>query len=181
VDVSVELDQLHLYHNWIDIMELAFCLSRSLRNHEHIIWLKLPHCNLGSTPEILSVLLRSNVKYMILDDNNIDKLGAVKIAEYLRSNPPIRRIDLDSNRLNDDDAILISQALKRNTNLFTINLHLNNITSIGVKALLTCVFDGSSLNAISESNHILLSMNIFNTANISMTSCFFCPKSSTLM
>jgi Ran GTPase-activating protein (RanGAP) involved in mRNA processing and transport len=93
-------------------------------------------------------------------------VGGVKIAEYLEGNPPIQSITIDHNQLNDDDAILISQALKRNTNLKTIDIHSNIITSIGVKALLTCVFDSSSLNAISESNHILVSMNIFNTANI---------------
>ena len=37
----------------------------------------------------------------------------------------------------------------------------NNFTSFGAKALLTCVFDGSSLNAITESNHTLIEMNMF--------------------
>jgi hypothetical protein len=113
----------------------------------------LSHCDLGSTPEILSVILQSDVEHIYLDNNNIDSLGAVKIAEYLESDPPIKFLSLDHNRLDDDDAVLISQALKKNTNLHRINLHSNNFTSIGVKALLTCVFDGSSLNAISESNH----------------------------
>jgi Ran GTPase-activating protein (RanGAP) involved in mRNA processing and transport len=88
-------------------------------------------------------------------------LGAVKIAEYLENDPPIRRIDLDHNQLNDDDAVLISQALKRNTNMEIITLHTNNFTSTGVRALLTCVFDSSSLNAISESNHTLGGMIFF--------------------
>jgi Ran GTPase-activating protein (RanGAP) involved in mRNA processing and transport len=119
-------------------------------------------CDLGSSPEILSVILQSDVEYINLDNNNIDSLGAVKIAEYLEGDPPIRRIDLDHNRLNDNDAILIAQALKRNTNLKTINMHSNNFTSIGVKALLTCVFDSSSLNAISESNHTLERLVLFS-------------------
>jgi uncharacterized membrane protein YheB (UPF0754 family) len=88
-------------------------------------------------------------------------LGAVKIAEYLKGDPPIRMIDLGHNRLNDNDAVLISQALKRNTTLKILHIHLNNFTSIGFKALLTCVFDRSSLNAISESNHTLTEMILF--------------------
>jgi hypothetical protein len=92
-------------------------------------------------------------------------LGAVKIAEYLESDPPIKRLFLYYNRLNDDDVILISQALKRNINLTTIYLLSNNFTSIGVKALLTCLFDSSSLNAISESNHTLAKMNFFGYSN----------------
>jgi hypothetical protein len=107
---------------------------------------------------------------MILDNNNIDSLGAAKIAEYIGSNPPIYRIDLDRNRLNDDDASFISQALRRNTHLGQIGIFANNITSIGVKALLTCVFDGSSLNAISESNHTLGGMHLFRH-NVRLQDC----------
>jgi len=73
----------------------------------------------------------------------------------------IRRIDLDHYRLNDNDAILISQALKKNTELKTLSLHTNNFTSNGVKALLTCVFDNTSLNSISESNHTLTDISFF--------------------
>ena len=43
-----------------------------------------------------------------------------------------------------------------------IHLHSNKLTSIGVKALLTCVLDSSSLNAISESNHTLNQLIIFS-------------------
>jgi hypothetical protein len=130
VDISDELQYFYLFHNPIDNMESARCLSRSLKSHTRINQLFLTHCDLGSSPEILSVILQSDVKWINLDNNNIDSLGAVKIAEYLEGDPPIHRIDLDHNQLNDDDAILISQALKRNTNLNTICLYTNKITSI---------------------------------------------------
>jgi hypothetical protein len=117
VDGSSELKSFFISHNRIDDMESARCLSRSLKSHACIDSLGLTHCDLGSNPEMLSVILQSDVEYINLENNNIDSMGAVKIAEHLESNPPIRRIDLDNNRLNDDDAILISQALKRNTNL----------------------------------------------------------------
>ena len=163
IEISLELREFRLRHNRIDNMESARCLSSSLKSHVCIKHLDLSHCDLGSNPEILSVfLLQSDIEYINLESNNINSLGAVKIAEYIGGDPPIRRIDLDYNRLNDDDAILISQALRRNTNLKTINMHSNNFTSIGVKALLTCVFDSSSLNAISESNHTLVGMYIFS-------------------
>jgi hypothetical protein len=111
---------------------------------------------------MLSVILQSDVRHIDICNNNIDSLGAVTIAEYLESDPPIERLSLGCNRLNDDDAILILQALKRNTNLCEIYLHTNNLTSIGVKALLSCVFDGSNLNAISESNHTVTEMDLFD-------------------
>ena len=171
IDVSSNLHELQLCHNRIDNMESACCLSRSLKLHTCIDRLYLTHCDLGSNPEILSVILQSEVKNIDLSNNNIDLLGAVKIAEYLESDSPIDCIDLNRNRLNDNDVILISQALKRNTNLTGINLLMNNITSIGVKALLTCLFDGSSLNSISESNHTLNEINIINGHNQSLDRC----------
>jgi hypothetical protein len=134
-------------------MDSALCFYRSLKSHARISHLDLDHCDLGSSPEILLVVIQSDVLLINLSNNNIDSLGAVKIAEYLESDPPIRRINLQHNRLNDDDIILISQAMRRNTKLRDLNLEWNNFTSIGVKALLTCVFDSSSLNAISESNY----------------------------
>jgi hypothetical protein len=166
VDVSFNLQVFYIYHNRIDNMEAARCLSRSLKSHACINSLLLPHCDLGSSPDILSVILQSEVKRIDLEHNNIDSFGAAKIAEYLESNPPIHSINLEHNRLNDDDVILISQALKSNTNLRYLGIIGNNFTSIGVKSLLTCVFDGSSLNAIAESNHTLLGMNFFDNVDM---------------
>ena len=161
VDDSSKLNTLTIIHNRIDNMESARCLSRSLRNHARINHIIMTHCGLGSSPTILSIILQSYVSIINLSNNNIDSLGAVKIAEYLEGDPPIEHLFLGHNRLNDDDAVLISQALKRNTNLRRIDLRSNNFTSIGVKALLTCAFDSSSLNAISESNHTLTRIIFF--------------------
>ena len=136
VDVSSNLQEFCLHHNRIDNFESARCLSRSLKSHACVKCLAITHCDLGSTPEILSVILQSDIKYICLDSNNIDSLGAAKIAEYLEGDPPIEELFLGHNRLNDYDVILISHALKRNTNLRRIELCSNNLTSIGVKALL---------------------------------------------
>jgi hypothetical protein len=161
LDISLELQYFSIHHNRINNMDLARCLTRSLRSHTCINDLRLTHCDLGSSPEILSVILQADVKYINLDSNNIDSLGAIKIAEYLEVDPPIEMMSLGHNRLNDDAVTLISQALKSNTNLEMTCLHSNNFTSIGVKALITSVFDSSSLNAISESNHTLRRLWIF--------------------
>jgi hypothetical protein len=172
VDVSTTLQRFSISHNRIDSIESAQYLSRSLRSHTSINSLHLKHCDLGSSPEMLSVILQSDVRYIDLSNNNIDSLGAITIAEYLEGDPPFCRIDLEHNRLNDDDAVLISQALKRNTKLQTLLLHTNNFTSNGVKALLTCVFDNTSLNSISESNHTLTEMKIVSVwATIHLNDC----------
>jgi hypothetical protein len=170
VDVSSKLGEFRLNHNRIDNMDSARCLSWSIMSHSCIIQLNLEHCDLGSSPEILSVILQSEAPCTNISNNNIDSSGAVTIAEYLEGDPPIRSLFLDHNRLNDDDAVLISQALKRNTKLKLLSLHSNNFTSIGVKALLNCVFDSSSLNALSESNHTLEIMFLFEWQEKDMTS-----------
>jgi hypothetical protein len=162
VDVSSELKYLYLGHNRINNMDSARCLSRSIKSHIQLNQLSLQHCDLGSSLEILSVVLQSDVRIIHLDYNNIESLGALKISEYLEDDPPIEELNLNHNRLNDDGVILIFQALKNNTNLQSIDMHSNNITSIGVKALLTCVFNSSSLNAISESNHTLERLVLFS-------------------
>jgi hypothetical protein len=171
VDVSYQLQTLFIIHSLIDNINSARCLSRSFRSHACINELDLAHCDLGSSPEILLVVLQSDVKNIFLHNNNIDSLGAVKISEYLEGDPPIEHLSLDYNRLNDDDAVLISHALKRNTNLRRIDLYSNNFTSSGVKALLTCVMDNSSLNAISESNHTMVGMNMFFIGNEMLQGC----------
>ena len=171
VDVSAMLQSFSISHNRMDNMESVRCLSRSLKSHSSINELHLNHCDLGSSPEMLSVILQSDVKYINLENNNIDSLGVLTIAEYLESDPPIQRIDLDRNRLNNDDAILISQALKRNTNLRHMDLKGNHFTSVGVNALLTCVFDSSTLNAISESNHTLTRIDIIPSHNFNLAGC----------
>jgi hypothetical protein len=181
VDVSSELQYLYLDHNQINNMESARCLSRSLKSHTCISMLHLTHCDLGSSPEILSVILQSDVGHFNLSNNNIDSLGVVKIAEYLESDPQIHWIDLNYNRLNDVDAILIWQALRKNTMLRTLSLLYNNFTSIGVKSLLTCVYDSSSLNAISESNHTLETLDIFSGLGSGMTSFHFDRCMDTLL
>ena len=153
VEQSLGLQSLTVSNNRIHDMNSARCLSRALKLHPRINFLDLSHCDLGNDPDILTVILQSDVNHIVLCISDIDSLGAVKISEYLEGNPPIGFLYLDHNGFNDDDAILLSRALKRNTNLRQIFLRSNNFTSVGVKALFTGVFDGSSLNAISESNH----------------------------
>jgi hypothetical protein len=182
VEASPELRYFNLHHNRIDNMELARCLSRSIKSNSCINRICLNHCDFGSNPEILLIILQSDVSHINLRHNNIDSLGAVTIAEYLESDPPIHSIDLHYNRLNDDDAILISRALKRNTNLHKIDLVSNKITSIGVKALLTCVFDSSSLNAISESNNTLKEIDVINGwEGDNMDGCSYVPSLSEIL
>jgi hypothetical protein len=78
-------------------MNLALRLSRALKPHPNMIMLIMTHCDLGNDPDILSVILQSDVKEIDLSHNYIDSLGGVKISEYLGRNPPVKSLSLDYN------------------------------------------------------------------------------------
>jgi hypothetical protein len=61
VEVSSELQALVIMNNRIDNMDSALCLSMSLKLHSCITELYLDHCDLGTSPEILSVILQSDM------------------------------------------------------------------------------------------------------------------------
>mmetsp|Transcript_5561 Transcript_5561/g.12667 ORF Transcript_5561/g.12667 Transcript_5561/m.12667 type:complete len:481 (-) Transcript_5561:2568-4010(-) len=143
----------HLCHNPIDDLNVAMRLSRVLKAHLDIETLKMTHCNIGNNVDILSAILRSDVKSIDLSHNNIGLSGAVVISEYLETNPPVKNLTLDNNRFDDESAILFAQALRKNTNLEALCLKDNNFTLDGAKKMIKGLFDSSSLNAISESNH----------------------------
>jgi hypothetical protein len=147
------LESLELSHIQIDDINVATCLSSALTSLPRTIYLQLPYCNIGNNPEILSVILQSEVRYINLSNNSIESLGVVKIAEYIERNLPTQHLYLGNNNLNDEDALVISRALKRNTNLRLLYLEKSNFTSLGAKTLFTSVFDNSSLNNIWQSNH----------------------------
>jgi len=109
-------------------MDSARCLSRSLKSHNLIDRLSLAHCDLGSSPEILSVLLQSDITYIDLTTTISTHWELSKLPSILRVIHPFSIFILTTTRLNDDDAVLISQALKRNTNLRRIDLRSNNFT-----------------------------------------------------
>lgn len=156
VEQSVDLETFIMVQNPIYDMNAALSLSKVLKLHPSILNVDMSDCNLGNDPEILSVILSSDVESLEIADNNINSFGAIKIAEYIESNTSMMCLHLYGNCLNDDDAVLISQALEENYKLLFLHIYWNNFTSVGVKALISSIFDNSSLNAIYYSNHSLV-------------------------
>jgi len=156
VEQSVDLDTFIMVQNPMNDINAALSLSGVLKLHPSIRNVDMSDCNLGKDPEILSVILQSDVESLEIADNNINSLGAIKIAEYIESNTSMMCLRLYGNLLNDDDAVIISRALQENYKLFSLHIYWNNFTSVGVKALFSSIFDSSSLNAIADSNHALI-------------------------
>lgn len=136
-----------------DDLYACMYLSRSPRKNTAIQSLRLS-CNLGDDIEVLRIILQSNIKDLNLSNNNIGSPGAAKIAEHLETNTGMIELNLDRNSFKDTDAILFAKSLKKNTKLQQLQIRQNNFTLTGVKYLIKGVFDTSSLNAMSDCNHV---------------------------
>ena len=89
-----------------------------------------------------------------MGNNDISSFGARLVADFFRTNPTLKTLHLDKNSFIDNDVILLAESLKTNTNLVEINFHSNKFDACGAAALLHTVYNTSSLNALSASNHI---------------------------
>jgi hypothetical protein len=84
VDVSSNLQEFRLHYNRIDNIESAHFLSRSLKSQPGINILSLAHCDLGSTPEILSVILQSDIECIYLNNNILTHWGWSRLQSIWR-------------------------------------------------------------------------------------------------
>ena len=103
---------------------------------------------------LLSGVDLSTYKVLNLSCNNMQTNGRTDISDLIAANTPLEELYLDRNNLNDDDAVLIARSLGRNTHLMRIDVGYNNIQERGKRALYKAVNDISSLNALSDSNHL---------------------------
>jgi len=124
-------------------------VSNSLRS------LALNSCFNGSNREMMRIVVdaSSQLESLTMTINGIGLEGATVIANWLASNPPMKRLDLKGNNLSDTDTTILANALQNNTNLKRIDLGNNDITSGGRRVLLESVFNVSSLNSCVASNH----------------------------
>ena len=136
----------------------CIALVNAIRHHESIESLILHQAGLSNNTLMKSIMpaLQNHptLEAVSLGNNDISSFGARLIADFLRTNPTLKTLHLDKNSLVDDDVILLAESLKTNTNLVEINLHSNKFGTCGAASLLHTVYNNSSLNALSASNHI---------------------------
>ena len=131
-------------------------LCNILNAHPCLRRLSIIHCELGRRPRFLSSVVSasfSNLHCVCLPSNKLGSPGAALVASLLSDNPPLEMLDLRDNDLTDDDATLFVNVLKRNTNLHKLWMSNNKLTVVGGSKLLRAVFDWTSLNSVSDSNH----------------------------
>ncbi|EJK76190.1 hypothetical protein THAOC_02063 [Thalassiosira oceanica] len=121
----------------------------------HSVLEKLDFCwnGEGNAQALLAGVDLSKYKRLDFEGNNIQTNGRADIPNLIASNSPLESLDLESNNLNDDDAVQIAESLGRNSNLKELYLDGNNIHQRGRSALLRAIWDTSSMNALSDSNH----------------------------
>jgi len=154
-----QMKSFYLINNQLGNIKNATTALDAVINHPSIDRVQLENCLGGgdiNSYEVACSLFASDKTWDLLDleRNNIITEGNTTIPDYISSNRPLKYLYLAHNNLNDDDIILIAKALKGNTNLECLRLQNNNITNIGHNALAKAVYDPTSLNSISDCNHI---------------------------
>ena len=136
----------------------CIALVNAIRQHDSIESLILHQAGLANNTLMKSIMpaLQNHptLEAVSLGNNDISSFGARLIADFLKTNPTLRTLHLDKNSLVDDDVILLAESLETNTNLVEINLHSNKFGACGASALLHTVYNTSSLDALSASNHV---------------------------
>ncbi|KAL3799877.1 hypothetical protein ACHAW5_004389 [Stephanodiscus triporus] len=143
--------------NELESNETCIAFAEAVKQHPSIESLILHQIGLGHNRSLMTSIMPSlhnrTLEAVSLGNNNIDSFGAGLIADFLKANPTLKTLHLDKNLLSDDDVALLAESLTTNTNLVELNLHENQFGACGVNALLRCVYNKISLNAIHDSNH----------------------------
>ncbi|OHS95774.1 hypothetical protein TRFO_38103 [Tritrichomonas foetus] len=128
---------------------------------------------LGLGPGAIRALLQiiwDQKKYVFMDlsMNRLTDSGAILLAEYIQSNPPIIYLDLRSNNIMVDGAIALFQALEQNDRIVSIDMSVidgidrNRIGTSGCQVLAELL----------KSNEIISHLNI-SMSGISIEGCGF--------
>ena len=158
---SLESIEIALFREPLTVDIGAIChLFKCIKELPGLRTINLWRCRIGTNLPVLQSAVCCCTERVILKDCDIGVQGVAAIADYLQTDPPLQILDLDENELDDDSAILLGKALRKNTHLQQIYILGNELSVEGVKAIFKAVFDPSSMNAISESNHECV-LNLF--------------------
>ena len=136
----------------------AVAFAEALLEHPKMVALDLRHCDLGRSKDVLSAIVPvlQNCWDVSFEGNDIGFHGATLVANYIATNPLVRKLNLMRNMLQDDSASVLAQLLETNTNLLQLSMFVNKFSKVGYSALIDAVTgpvlrDG--LNALMDCNH----------------------------
>ena len=164
VDAILDLAENNTHLRQLEIHCISIQLSNIERichvasNHPSLVHLYLCRCcdQPGRGNRMPESLLSSDTKLQSLgmEDNGITNDVIVQLARFLESNPRLRELDLEDNQLGGSDcAEMLANALEKNTTLRHLELKDNDWDSLSTERLRYALYNTSSLNAMSDSNH----------------------------
>lgn len=112
----------------------AYSISEFIRTNSNIeTWYLAGNCiDADGIKLIVDALMsepsRDKVKQLWLKRNPLGPDGAIALAHYLRSNPPLEVLDLTNTNIGDDGCCYLFNALENNTNLKILYLDANALT-----------------------------------------------------
>jgi len=145
------------YHRWerINDLSIATSLSDAVRNHPTLKRFVLDYPTVFNGTDILHIILNGCVglETLSISVEELGLEGVVHISNFIRSNHPLKDLDLTRNKITDGEALQLTSALCYNTHLKFLNLQHNAITLEGEKRLLGALFNPLSMDSIVQSNH----------------------------
>lgn len=140
----------------MDDMQDASRFVMALGNNEAIKQLHLTGLDLERDWGLLFMILRKcpNITTLDLGKNRIGNVGAGLISEHLSENPPLENLCLEGIDADEDGVAAMLRTLKTNRTLVYLGMWNVTITPDLARIVEQTLFDISSFNAISDSNHM---------------------------
>ena len=144
-----------------DIAALENCALPKLRN------LALNYNEISNIGGATALVNLTTLEEISLKDNKICSNGCTAIGNLLRKGDcSLKELNLYTNNVDDEGAEILANSLKHNTTLSCTNLQNNRIDRRGLQALLKLLNDVSSVDSTYNSNHTLLSLELWDTESL---------------
>jgi hypothetical protein len=141
------LNILNISNNHIDAVS-SHLIGLSLRHNSNlsIIYLQNTNLNEESAPLLLKNLADSKICEIYLDDNPFGEIGAILLANVLKSNNSIRFVSLRKCNLSSLSLSCLSKVLETNTGLEGLNLEENSFDEQSLTVLEKVIKKKNNLN-----------------------------------
>lgn len=139
-------------NNMSAVVNGAGCIANVLKKNTTLENLEIRNCKItpGGAKKIAEALTCSQLRTLVISENNIGDNGVLAFAEALKVNNFLTELDISYCNVDDAGCVKLAEALKDNVNsgLMTLILKNNLITDIGAKALLDLLNTNTNLKKI---------------------------------
>jgi hypothetical protein len=133
------------------LLPLLWQLQQNSSLRELQIWIDIGDSGAAAIAEALK--LNTILQRLDIKNNQVGDSGAAAIAEALKLNATLQHFSLYSNRIGDSGATAIAEALKLNTSLQQLYLYSNRIGDSGATAIVEALKLNSSMRVLFLGNN----------------------------